>query len=391
MGGSGSHLITLHRRGSGFVLRVDYARWGQTPEDLRHLALSAPHARTRERALALFDITQGRCATRLAERTGRHPQSVMSQERDGLGSCLQRAGSRRARVPPHRRSPSLFCPQREAELGEVVCAAQRTAATPPIEGAAPAPRWTLRRLVGWARERFGLVCCRETIRAALHRLQLSWKKDKKLLGRADPEQRQAFIEQLQSVLAGAQRDRHLVVYVDEAHIHQDADLGYGWAKRGERFLVASRSPGLSARVSFYGLYPYNEGQVRLWPFPRANGGHTVAVLRRLRAEWLDRKLLVLWDGAPYHRAQAVREAARALDIRLMPLPGYSPDLMPVEALWRWLREDVTYHHCHASADDLPRRLADFEARLNREPYVIADRLWVKDTLNPDEEKLRFSK
>jgi hypothetical protein len=24
----------------------------------------------------------------------------------------------------------------------------------------------------------------------------------------------------------------------------------------------------------------------------------------------------------------------------------------VEALWRWLREDVTYHHCHTSAQDL---------------------------------------
>jgi len=35
-------------------------------------------------------------------------------------------------------------------------------------------------------------------------------------------------------------------------------------------------------------------------------------------------------------------------------------------------------------------VADFEARLNREPFVIADRLWVKDTLDPDEEKLRFS-
>jgi len=273
----------------------------------------------------------------------------------------------------------------------VVCAAQRTATTPPIEGADPAPRWTLRRLVGWARERFGLVCCRETIRAVLHRRKLSWKKAKKLLGRANPEQRQAFVERLRDVLAGAQRDQHLLVYLDEAPIHQDADLGYGWAKRGERFLVASRSPGLSARVSFYGLYLYNEGQVRLWPFPRANGGHTVAVLRRLRAEWPDRKLLVLWDGAPYHRAQAVQEAATALTITLMPLPGYSPDLMPVEALWRWLREDVTYHHCHASADDLTRRVADFEARLNREPYVIADRLWVKDTLNPNEEKLRFSK
>src|SRR3954454_23935139 len=63
-----------------------------------------------------------------------------------------------------------------------------------------------------------LRCCRETVRAALHRLKLSWKKAKMLLGRADPERRQAFIEQLQSVLAGAQRDRHLLGYVDEAHL-----------------------------------------------------------------------------------------------------------------------------------------------------------------------------
>src|SRR3954449_12832642 len=134
-------------------------------------------------------------------------------------------GSRRARVPPHGRPPSPFCPQRQAELGEAVC-------------------------------------------AALHRRKLSWKKAKKLLSRADPERRQAFIEQLQGVLAGAQRDQHLLVYLDEAHIHQDCDLGYGWGERGQRFWIASRSPGLSARVSFYGLYLsfyglylYNEGQV----------------------------------------------------------------------------------------------------------------------------------
>ncbi len=83
------------------------------------------------------------------------------------------------------------------------------------------------------------------------------------------------------------------------------------------------------------------------------------------------------------------EAAR-LGITLLPLPGYSPDLMPVEALWRWLREDVTCNHCHATADDLIRRVAAFAARINQQPGTIADRLWVKDHLNPDEEKLWFS-
>ena len=59
------------------MLRVHHARWGQTPADLRRLATSAPHPRTRERFLALYEITQESCATRIAERTHRHPQTVL--------------------------------------------------------------------------------------------------------------------------------------------------------------------------------------------------------------------------------------------------------------------------------------------------------------------------
>jgi transposase len=306
-----------------------------------------------------------------------------------VGAPLQHARPRGARLPPDRWAATPFCRQRDAELGETVRAAERTAAAPPLAGADPAPRWTLKRLVGWVRERFGQVCCRETVRTALHRLDLSWKKAKKRLGRADPVRRQAFVERVRDLLAGAHRDQHLMVYLDEAHIHQDADLGYGWSERGRRFWITSRSPGLSAKLSFYGLYLYNEGEVRLWRYPRANGAHTVEVLRRLRAEWPDRQLIVLWDGASYHRAGAVHDAAAALRIDLVPLPGYSPDLMPVEALWRWLREDVTYHHCHPTSDDLSRRVAEFQARINKDPCALADRLWVKDQLDPNEEKLRF--
>ena len=54
------------------------------------------------------------------------------------------------------------------------------------------------------------------------------------------------------------------------------------------------------------------GAVRLWPYRRANGEHTIEVLRRLRAAFPREALIVLWDGAPYHRAKAVREAATTL-------------------------------------------------------------------------------
>jgi transposase len=59
------------------MLSVDHARWGQTPADLRRLAMSAPDRRTRERFLALHDLTQEGCATRVAARAGRHSQAVM--------------------------------------------------------------------------------------------------------------------------------------------------------------------------------------------------------------------------------------------------------------------------------------------------------------------------
>jgi transposase len=41
------------------------------------MALKATHARSRERFLALRDIADGACATQVAARTGRHPQTVM--------------------------------------------------------------------------------------------------------------------------------------------------------------------------------------------------------------------------------------------------------------------------------------------------------------------------
>ena len=59
------------------MLRVDYARWGQTPDDLRRLAVETPHPRTRERFLALYEITQAACATGVAEESARHHQTVM--------------------------------------------------------------------------------------------------------------------------------------------------------------------------------------------------------------------------------------------------------------------------------------------------------------------------
>jgi Homeodomain-like domain len=86
------------------VLRVDHGRWDQTVADLRHLALTAAHPRSRERVLALHEIAQGSCATAVAERTGRRAQTVMGwlhayNEHGPEALTYQRTGGRPPFVP----------------------------------------------------------------------------------------------------------------------------------------------------------------------------------------------------------------------------------------------------------------------------------------------------
>ena len=105
------------------------------------------------------------------------------------------------------------------------------------------------------------------------------------------------------------------------------------------------------KVSFYGVYLYNLAQIRFFAYESANQDHTIYVLERLRAEFPGVPLKLIWDGAPYHRAYSVFDKAKELGITIEPLPAYSPDLMPVEHLWQWLREDVTYHTCYQNKAD----------------------------------------
>jgi transposase len=221
---------------------------------------------------------------------------------------------------------------------------------------------------------------------------LSWKKCKKLLSKANPEKRVAFVEQFQLLFARMCRDEICIVYVDESHFHQDLDLGHTWAPVGKPVWRESTSPPLSARINWYGAYDFSEGQAFIWHEGKCNGEHTVQFLQRLVAAIArtGRQLVIIWDGAPWHRSQTVRTQAQQLGIQLIQLPAYSPDLNPIEGLWKWMREEVTQHVCHDSLQDLFRDCKAFIERINLDPTAMISRLWPRFELDPDYEKLLFS-
>ena len=88
------------------MLKVDYARWNQSTEVLREEALAAKHPRTRERLMALYEISEGKSATQIGKKTKRNPQTVMKwvhlYNREGLSALkYQRSGGRPPFFPQH--------------------------------------------------------------------------------------------------------------------------------------------------------------------------------------------------------------------------------------------------------------------------------------------------
>jgi len=233
---------------------------------------------------------------------------------------------------------------------------------------------------------------RNTLRTILKAAGLSWKKCKKLLAKANPKKRERFVEQFQSLYERMCNDEVVIIYLDEVHIHQDMEVAYTWSPVGEEDWVISSSPGLSERINWFGAYNFTDGDCFIWEDGTCDSKNCKRFLEllaeRLQAE--QRQIVLIWDGASYHRSLKVRAFAEKFGFTILSLPGYSPDLNPIEGLWKWMREDVTQHYCHESLDELRQSCFDFIDSICQFPEQVISRLWPHFDLDPDIEKLRFS-
>ncbi len=74
---------------------------------------------------------------------------------------------------------------------------------------------------------------------------------------------------------------------------------------------------------------------------------------------------MIWDNGLAHHGPELREYLTTPDLklRLIALPGYSPDFNPDEAIWDWIREDVTANVCLGTAAKVREKVDDFLAGL----------------------------
>jgi transposase len=140
---------------------------------------------------------------------------------------------------------------------------------------------------------------------------------------------------------------------DETALREFPPLRAGWSKRGEPATVLIS--GRNQRRTILGALNVGSGELVCTVRERCRPDDVLAAVAALGAVRPDVPKLLIWDNAPPHQPHRVREAAQASDITLAFLPYRSPELMPLEVLWRGLQQTVAANRCYPSLEELARR------------------------------------
>lgn len=200
--------------------------------------------------------------------------------------------------------------------------------------------WTLamiRELIG---EQFAVSLSEVSVGRLMRRigftpqrpLYRAWQQDREAVERW---QRESYPE----IARRAKRENAMIFFADEAGLRSDHHAGTTWAPKGRTPMVKATgrrfSMNMLSAVNNLGHFRFMvvEGGV--------NGAVFCEFLERL-ITGVDRKIFLIVDGHPAHKAKLVKHfLAKHKDrLELFFLPPYSPQLNPDEITWAHVKRNV---------------------------------------------------
>ncbi len=138
---------------------------------------------------------------------------------------------------------------------------------------------------------------------------------------------------------------------DEVHFQRHSSLIRMWSPRGQQPRVPSAST--REKVGFFGALDLKTGCLVIREAPTFNG-ETFGDFLRYLLQSTQGKLHLILDNAKYHRARILKEffVQNQERLVLISLPSYSPELNPVERVWRITRRQVTHNRYFSSIAEL---------------------------------------
>jgi transposase len=232
---------------------------------------------------------------------------------------------------------------------------------PPMASGIDVANWNWKVVRIFVRDRFGRLLSSRSCLNYLHRLDFVLKRPNKRLLKADAEARKAFIAFYAALRAEAQKTGAKIFFVDEAHFRADGDLRAKWVLRGQPALVDSTSPRLGEKTTYYSGICLETGEVEVMEVTATCTAETsVTFLTQVREKHAE-PLIIIWDNGPAHHGDAIRTYLKTpdLNLRLVALPAYSPDFNADEAIWDWVRDEVTANTCLGTAAKVSEKVNAF--------------------------------
>jgi transposase len=164
----------------------------------------------------------------------------------------------------------------------------------------------------------------------------------------------------------------LIFYADEASISLTPSVSRTFAPIGQTPKIAVNT-GINQRL--YTISAINESgqleyQVQNEPY---DGKSIVNFLKHLRSK-VNKKILVIWDGASIHFAKVVQDYLATLPekaIFLVKQPPYSPEINADEQVWAYLKGYLMKNDCVRDIKELHKKLCEHLSEMQKNKQLIA--------------------
>lgn len=150
----------------------------------------------------------------------------------------------------------------------------------------------------------------------------------------------------------------VVLAGDEAAISSETRLQRVWLPLNEPAFIQDTAN--KKTLHMYGFLNVQTGEAHAFKTTVQNGDTTVVILKKLAQKYPNKRIVIFWDNASWHKSQTVREyLATKNPFKLYNFPPYAPELNPQEHVWKEVRSKVINNKLVTDIDKAIGEAIDF--------------------------------
>lgn len=223
--------------------------------------------------------------------------------------------------------------------------------------------WTTELLADLIEARYGVRYASKTSYYLLFKeATFSYHKPSRVYQGRDEKAVNAWRSAVNKRLQKAWQDEKTVILTeDEMLLSTQTTTQKIWLKQGEypKIEVATERQ----KRSIYGFLNIKTGQEQAIKQVKQNSEITLECLKKVRKQYKNNTILLLWDNAAWHRSAAVKNFfEQDKHFEVFPFPAYSPEENPQEHVWKTGRSVVTHNRF---IDDIDEATDDLVQYLNK--------------------------